>query len=268
MTGPVLVAKTPAAGSSAVSVGANFQLTFDEDVEAGAAYGKVEIWRVHGAAFEQQIYSADSTQVSFSGNIVTINPALNLADDVDYYRRCREVFIKPPEMPQRYNTPVKWGCPYDCGLCTDHEQHSCVSLVEIADFCNLRCPICQVGTGTLPHGRGLMTYEMFAEILEEIGDYLFEIEYYRYGEPLTNRELPRMVALSRDYGIRTKISTNLLLLTPAMARSLVEAGLDILVACADGADQEVYVQYRRRGKFDKFMELLKMLIETKRQLGR
>ena len=57
-----------------------------------------------------------------------------IADDVDYYRRCREVFIKPPEMPVRYNTPVKWGCPYDCGLCTDHEQHSCLSLVEICDF--------------------------------------------------------------------------------------------------------------------------------------
>src|SRR5262249_14097620 len=41
-----------------------------------------------------------------------------IADDVDYYRRCREVFLKPPEMPRRYNTPVKWGCPYDCGLCT------------------------------------------------------------------------------------------------------------------------------------------------------
>jgi uncharacterized radical SAM superfamily Fe-S cluster-containing enzyme len=70
-----------------------------------------------------------------------------VADDVDYYRRCREVFIKPPEMPLRYNTPVKWGCPYDCGLCTDHEQHSCLSLVEVADACNLRCPICYAGSG-------------------------------------------------------------------------------------------------------------------------
>ena len=70
-----------------------------------------------------------------------------IADDVDYYRRCREVFIKPPEMPQRYNTPVKWGCPYDCGLCTDHEQHSCLTLVEICDYCNLRCPICYASSG-------------------------------------------------------------------------------------------------------------------------
>jgi uncharacterized radical SAM superfamily Fe-S cluster-containing enzyme len=70
-----------------------------------------------------------------------------LADDVDYYRRCREVFIKPPEMPNVYNTQVKWGCPYDCGLCTDHEQHSCLSLIEITDYCNLKCPICYSESG-------------------------------------------------------------------------------------------------------------------------
>jgi 7,8-dihydro-6-hydroxymethylpterin dimethyltransferase len=70
-----------------------------------------------------------------------------IADDVDYYRRCREVFIKPPEMPLVYNTPVRWGCPYDCGLCTDHEQHSCLTLVEICDYCNLRCPVCYAESG-------------------------------------------------------------------------------------------------------------------------
>lgn len=70
-----------------------------------------------------------------------------IADDVDYYRRSREVFIKNPEMPARYNTPVKWGCPYDCGLCTDHEQHSCLTLIEICDHCNLRCPVCYASSG-------------------------------------------------------------------------------------------------------------------------
>jgi uncharacterized radical SAM superfamily Fe-S cluster-containing enzyme len=50
-------------------------------------------------------------------------------------------------MPLHYNTPVKWGCPYDCGLCTDHEQHSCLTLLEICDYCNLRCPICYAGSG-------------------------------------------------------------------------------------------------------------------------
>src|SRR5690242_19382979 len=83
-----------------------------------------------------------------------------VADDVDYYRRCREVFLKEPEMPQRYNTPVKWGCPYDCGLCTDHEQHSCLSLVEIADACNLTCPICYADSGVhRPEFRDLATVQ-------------------------------------------------------------------------------------------------------------
>jgi len=70
-----------------------------------------------------------------------------MADDVDYYRRCREVFIKTPEMPRTFNTPVRWGCPYDCGLCADHQQHSCLSLVEITDHCNLECPVCYAESG-------------------------------------------------------------------------------------------------------------------------
>ena len=83
-----------------------------------------------------------------------------VADDVDYYRRCREVFLKPPEMPPRFNTPMRWGCPYDCGLCPDHEQHSCLSLVEITDHCNLRCPICYADSGAAPPGyRDLATIE-------------------------------------------------------------------------------------------------------------
>lgn len=64
-----------------------------------------------------------------------------ISTDVSYYKQCRE-FIKPSEMPYRWNTPIKYGCPYDCGLCPDHEQHSCLSIIEITDVCNLQCPIC------------------------------------------------------------------------------------------------------------------------------
>jgi uncharacterized radical SAM superfamily Fe-S cluster-containing enzyme len=45
-------------------------------------------------------------------------------------------------MPRKFNTAIERGCPYDCGLCPDHEQHSCLALVEITDHCNLTCPIC------------------------------------------------------------------------------------------------------------------------------
>src|SRR3954451_10216560 len=45
-------------------------------------------------------------------------------------------------MPLKFNTPIRYGCAFDCGLCPDHEQHSCLTLVEITDQCNLTCPVC------------------------------------------------------------------------------------------------------------------------------
>jgi 7,8-dihydro-6-hydroxymethylpterin dimethyltransferase len=94
------------------------------------------------------------------------NERVLIADDIDYYRRCREVFIKPPEMPLVYNTPVKWGCPYDCGLCTDHEQHSCLTLVEICDYCNLRCPVCYAESG--PERQQFRTLEQVEKMLDAV----------------------------------------------------------------------------------------------------
>ncbi len=76
-----------------------------------------------------------------------------ICDDVEYYRLCREIYLKPPEMPARFNTKMRYGCPYDCGLCPDHMQHSCVSIIELTDHCNLSCPVCYADSSPqrLPH---------------------------------------------------------------------------------------------------------------------
>jgi uncharacterized radical SAM superfamily Fe-S cluster-containing enzyme len=89
-----------------------------------------------------------------------------IADDVEYYRRAREVFIKTPEMPVQFNTPVRWGCPYDCGLCSDHQQHSCLSLVEITDHCNLSCPICYAESG--PHRPGFRSLDLCKRMIDAV----------------------------------------------------------------------------------------------------
>jgi uncharacterized radical SAM superfamily Fe-S cluster-containing enzyme len=89
-----------------------------------------------------------------------------LADDADYYRLCREKFVKPPELPQRFNTERRWGCPYDCGLCPEHMQHSCLTLIEVTDHCNLRCPICYADSG--PHRPGFRDLASIERMLDAV----------------------------------------------------------------------------------------------------
>jgi uncharacterized radical SAM superfamily Fe-S cluster-containing enzyme len=89
-----------------------------------------------------------------------------IADDAAYYRKARELFIKAPEMPRRFNTEQRWGCPYDCGLCPEHMQHSCLSLVEITDHCNLRCPICYADSG--PHRPGYRDLATIERMLDAV----------------------------------------------------------------------------------------------------
>ena len=132
-----------------------------------------------------------------------------LADDVEYYRRCREVFIKPPEIPVTYNTPVKWGCPYDCGLCTDHEQHSCLSLVEICDACNLECPICYAESS--PARQQFRTLDQVAFMLDAVvrNEGEPDIVQISGGEPTLHPEFFAVLDLAKQRPIRhLMVNTN------------------------------------------------------------
>jgi hypothetical protein len=132
-----------------------------------------------------------------------------IADDIDYYRRCREVFIKPPEMPLVYNTPVKWGCPYDCGLCTDHEQHSCLTLVEICDYCNLRCPVCYAESG--PERQQFRTLDQIEKMLDAVvrNEGHPDVVQLSGGEPTVHPQFFEIVELARARPIKhLMVNTN------------------------------------------------------------
>ena len=64
-----------------------------------------------------------------------------ISTDIEYFKRCK-AYLKPGDMPQVFQTAINKGCPHDCGLCPDHEQHSCLALFEIIDECNMQCPVC------------------------------------------------------------------------------------------------------------------------------
>ncbi len=132
-----------------------------------------------------------------------------VADDIEYYRRAREVFIKPPEMPLRYNTPVKWGCPYDCGLCSDHEQHSCLTLIEICDHCNLSCSICYAESG--PARQQYRTLEQIEFMLDAVVRNEGEPDVVQIsgGEPTLHPDFFKVLELAKARPIRhLMVNTN------------------------------------------------------------
>jgi uncharacterized radical SAM superfamily Fe-S cluster-containing enzyme len=88
-----------------------------------------------------------------------------IANDKEYYKNCRN-YMKPSEMPLKYNSATHYGCPYDCGLCPDHEQHSCLTVIEITDRCNLTCPTCYAESS--PHHGRHRTVEEVEKMLDII----------------------------------------------------------------------------------------------------
>lgn len=88
-----------------------------------------------------------------------------IATDVEYYKNIRN-YNKPSEVPLKFNTKTHYGCPYDCGLCQDHEQHSCLTVLEVTDRCNLTCPTCYAMSS--PHYGRHRTLEEVEKMLDII----------------------------------------------------------------------------------------------------
>ena len=71
--------------------------------------------------------------------------ALVYADAEAYVRNSR--FNKPGTIPLAFHTEIRNGCPYDCGLCPDHQQHACLGIIEVNSACNMDCPLCFASAG-------------------------------------------------------------------------------------------------------------------------
>jgi uncharacterized radical SAM superfamily Fe-S cluster-containing enzyme len=120
-----------------------------------------------------------------------------VCSDVKWYDRME--FALPAKMPAAHGVEPSRGCPLDCGLCTEHEQHTCVGVLEITSSCNLSCPMCYAGSS--PGGKHLSLDDCKRQI-----DRLVEVEgraeicQLSGGEPTTHPQLAEIIeyALARD----------------------------------------------------------------------
>jgi hypothetical protein len=170
-----------------------------------------------------------------------------IADDAAYYRLGREVFVKAPEMPQRFATEMRHGCPYDCGLCPDHMQHSCLSVVEITDHCNLRCPTCYANSGPerLTHRSLAEVRAMLDAVVASEGQ--ADVVQLSGGEPTLHPQFFEVLAEARARPIRhLMLNTNGLRIAQdeAFAERLVRE-VSALPSINGAARQgfEVYLQF-------------------------
>lgn len=131
--------------------------------------------------------------------------ALVYADADAYVRNAR--YNKPGTIPLAFSSEVRQGCPYDCGLCPEHQQHVCLGIIEVNSACNMDCPLCFANAGP--------GFNLTLEEVEEILDHLIETEgspqvvQFSGGEPSIHPQIVPMLRAAKERGIdHVMLNTN------------------------------------------------------------
>ena len=140
--------------------------------------------------------------------------------------------------------------------------------VDTTNICQLKCPLCHTGLGTVHREKGTMHFETFTSTVDQMKNYCIWLSLYSWGEPFLNRDIDRFIAYAHEKRIATIVSSNLNKpLTPEMAERLIQSGLDVLIVSLDGTTQDVYETYRVTGHLDRVLENLRLIVETRKRLG-
>jgi len=139
---------------------------------------------------------------------------------------------------------------------------------EPSNICHLRCPLCPTGLGLLEHSPKNANLQMFSRLLDQIGEYLFFIDFYNWGEPLINPRLEELLAEANKHRISTTVSTNFsLTVSDGRLKKLVESGLNHIIISLDGASPDTVGQYRRGSNFDLVVRNMRRLVAIRDGLG-
>jgi radical SAM protein with 4Fe4S-binding SPASM domain len=141
-------------------------------------------------------------------------------------------------------------------------------MIEPANACNLRCPACPTGSGKMNRPARLMSLSEFKGIIDQVKGNVSEIYLWNYGEPFLNPDLLSMIAYATQVGIKVIISTNgAFFKSEEFCFKLVQSGLDHMVICIDGNDQETISKYRVGLDFNKVIEGFRFIKAVKKRLN-
>ena len=143
-----------------------------------------------------------------------------------------------------------------------------ILFLEPLYYCNLECPFCdrQVFPDARKNSAGKLSMALYDKILDEIGDYLFQCQIFGQGEPMLDWPLSRqIIEKTHARKIFTLLSTNSTLITPKIAREVVQCGLDHLVCAIDGMSQETYAMYRVGGVWEEAIDGMSQILEQRRK---
>jgi len=139
-------------------------------------------------------------------------------------------------------------------------------LVEPTNACNLACPLCPTGAGTLGRPVGQLRESDFMKIVDEVRGYTKYIEFAGYGEPIISKDIFKMIRYASEAGIYTHMHSNLPMLNSSTKiMALVNSRLDRLTVSIDGVTQQTYEKYRIGGDLDLLFNNISKLIEAKRK---
>jgi MoaA/NifB/PqqE/SkfB family radical SAM enzyme len=142
------------------------------------------------------------------------------------------------------------------------------AIIEPTSFCNLHCPACPTGMRLDLRPSISIKEDLFKAAIDEIGDYIFQLNMYNWGEPLLHKQTPEMIRYAKDKKISIMLSTNLSIkLTDDYIERLVRSGLDTMIVSLDGMTEETYTKYRRNGNLALVRENVMRIHQTKQRLG-
>ncbi len=141
-----------------------------------------------------------------------------------------------------------------------------IIVIEPTNICNLRCPLCPSGNGTLTRPKGYMDYDLFCRIIDDVKDTAFMVVLWNQGESYLNKDFSRMIRYASDNRLFTLVSTNGNI--DLNVDEVIASGLDSMIVSLDGATQEIYNKYRVNGNLQKVMDNVKALAAAKKRTGK